>query len=229
MPKKKVTRKELLKSQDEFITFFQRATQFSLKHRKKLLTAGAAILIVLAGAVAIKYYLDYRAEKALSEYSQLFFRIKKMQITSDQDLASVIPILEDFNKKYPRSPSGRQANIQLGAIYFQLHRYDESRKIYEGLLSSLKRGEENLRPFLLDSLAYLHEAQGNLSEAAARWEEVTRLSGVTLKEQAYLNLGRVYKQDNKPDRAREAYQRFIDNFPNSASLNLARAKLDELI
>lgn len=229
MAKKKVSRKELLKSQDEFITFFQRIVEFSLRYQKQLITTGVVILVLLVGTVGFKFYTDLQAKRALNAYAEVISQIRSMEIGSDEDLQNVAAAFEKFREKYPRSPSARQALIQLGSIYFQLKRYEEAKKTYQSLLDTLRHKEENLRPFLLDSLAYVYEAEGNSKDAAAKWEELVRLPGSSLKEQAYLNLGRIYEADHKPNKAREAYQRLIDNFPDSDKLKLAKARLEKLI
>ncbi|MBW2087275.1 MAG: tetratricopeptide repeat protein [Deltaproteobacteria bacterium] len=229
MVKKKLTRKELLSQSDEFMTQTQRVISFVGRHPGKFIIGAAAALALLLTVMGIKVYMDRHTGQALAAYSEALAQANRLKSRDNkgagEEIEAVLDALERVSTKYARTTPGRLVLLDLGTLYFHLKRYDEARYTYKKCLKVLKPEEESLRPFILDSLAYTYEAQNKLTEAAAQWEEIVRLPGNLLKEEAFLSLGRVYEALNEPEKAGEAYRQLIDRFPDSPHFSLASFKL----
>ena len=69
---KKITRKELLKEPDQFITFSGRLIAFGQRYGRQLTYAVVALLVLLAGYTAVRYFIaraENRAFALLDQYS----------------------------------------------------------------------------------------------------------------------------------------------------------------
>jgi len=68
--KKRVTRKQLLKEPDEFMTTTGKLIRIVQTYQKRILyTIGAMVLVLLVG-VGVRYYTDVREKKAFSLFEQ---------------------------------------------------------------------------------------------------------------------------------------------------------------
>ena len=63
MAKKKVTRKELLKESDEFLTFSSRAIVFAREHSRHFQYVGIGIVVIILLYLGINTYLNYINKK----------------------------------------------------------------------------------------------------------------------------------------------------------------------
>ena len=232
MARKRIARKELLSQTDEFITLTQRVLNFVAAYLNYFIIGALVVLIVLLGVVGTRYYLIQKAKKAANAYAEALAEIPesidKNNPADTRAIEAAIQALEQVRKSYANSAPGRNALLDLGALYYHLDQYAKAREAYQTYLQDLRPEEEDLRPLLLDSLAHTYEAENKPAEAVSLWEKITHLPQGFLKEEAWFNLGRVYETMNQPDKAREAYQKLIEQFPESANIKMAKTRLQQL-
>lgn len=225
MAQKKITRKELLKSPDEFLTFSEKVFTFIRGRSRQFITAGIVTAILVIVAVGVNYYLNLTSGRALAAYDKAVSGLAPEKGFDPQRAETAVRDLEKINSSYSRYAPGRHALLDLGSLYYKLGQLDKAQNAYQNFLDSLRTEEKHLKPMLLDSLAYIFEAQGEYAQAEARWNEVLGLSGRLMKEDAYLGLGRIFLAQKMNEKAKQIYQRFLNNFPNSSSAALVKTKL----
>lgn len=232
MARKKITRKELLSQTDEFITLTDRVIRFVLANRTWFLTGLAVVIIAAVAVVGWRAYRDRQARVAQTAYDEALALAPQAQNmeseAAEKRMMAAIKAMEEVRQKYPGSAPGRLVLLDLGALYYHLEKYDEAKKAYQAFLKTIGSGDKDLRPLVLNSLAYIHEVQNDPAGAVKLWEEITQGPVDLLKDEAWFNLGRAYTALKQPDKAKQAYQQLIDKFPDSPHLPLARAKLAEL-
>lgn len=228
MAEKKISRKELLKAPDEFLTFSERVFIFVRDNSKKVFTGVALIVAAVVITVGVLSYLEIQSSRAAEAYATAVARLPVNGEFEPQKAEAAVIELEKVADSFSSHSSGRCALLDLGALYFKLGKHDQSLTAYQRFLDSIKPEEVSLKPLVLDSLAYVYEAKGEPAQAAARWEALIGLQGLMLKEQAYLNLARVSNELGRPDQARQAYQKLLAEFPNSAQAVLAKAQMAAL-
>lgn len=225
MAQKKISRKELLRTPDEFLTFSQKVFQYVSDNTKKVVILASLAVALVILTLGTKWYLGYTAGQALAAYTHALAQLPADKDFDPQKAEAATQGLENLIASYPRTPQARDALLELGALYYRLNRFEKSREAYEKFLEGLRPEEESLKPLILDSLAQVFEAKGDPKQAAERWEQILTLPGELLKDQAYLGLGRVYLALGRKDKAKKAYQDLLSSHPQSASASLAEAKL----
>ncbi len=229
MAKKKITRKQLLNTQDEFLTYSQKAFSFAVAHSNQFYIGLIVVMALALAIMGVKYYYDRQAREALVAYDQALAQVALIQNVNGeenkQEIEAAIQALEYVRNAFSRSKPGRFVQLDLGALYFHLERYDQAKDSYQTFLKNLKHEEDYLKPLILDSLAYINEAEKDLEKAAARWEEVTKLADEFLKEEAFFNLGRIYEAQNHKEKAIKTYEKLISDYPDSSNIAWVKAKL----
>jgi tetratricopeptide (TPR) repeat protein len=77
------------------------------------------------------------------------------------------------------------------------------------------------------ALAASYEGQGDFGKAIDALQKILSSSEPSFKEQATLNLARVYGLSNQSEKAKETLKEFIEKYKNSPFLSMAKARLHE--
>ncbi len=172
--------------------------------------------------------MAYSDKQAMLAYGQAMELIDPGGEFDPQKAEATVKALEDLTKEYGRHSAAHTALLDLGRLNYQLKKYPPAREAYQKFLDKLDPEEENLKPLVLDSIAYVFEAEGNLEQAIANWQAITSLPDNLLKEEAYMSLGRVYQAAGRTEDSKKSYLDLIAEFPESSSAQLAKIKLQNL-
>lgn len=116
----KVNRKELLRKQDEFLTFTEKAVKWAKRNRRGLFIGLGATLTVLVLALSVFSYNRYQHKQAAMAYGQVFYM---QQLAQAQDAPGGMEMLiqnyRSFCEDYGSSQAGLQARQCLGSLYMQ--------------------------------------------------------------------------------------------------------------
>lgn len=228
MTPKKLTRKELLKTPDEFLTLSDRTFHFIREHSKQFINIGFIVLAVVVLGFAINWYLNSQTARALAAYNQAAMEIPPESEYDAGEVQQAISALEGVVKEWNAKQPTQYALLDLGRLYYRAGEYDKSLDAYQKFLATISKSDDPLRYYVLDSIAYAYEAKGELDKAVESWNKIVALPGKLLKEEAYLGLGRIYQALNKKSEAAKAYQSYLTEYPNSPRAVLAKAKQAEL-
>jgi tetratricopeptide (TPR) repeat protein len=228
MAKEKVTRKELLKSPDEFMTVSARAILYVKEHAKPFKIAGGILVGAALVYLGANYYLNYANRKGQEAYDAAFYELAKIkEIKADDE--TVKKSEELFNKvitDHGLSKASRLAPPQIAHLKFLEKKYDEAIRLYQ---TYLKEVPENTvyHSLALMALAASYEGQGDFGKAVETLLKILSSSEPSFKEQATLNLARVYGLSKQPDKAKETLKEFIEKYKNSPFLSMAKARLND--
>lgn len=222
----KVSRKELLKKPDEFITFSARAISFAREHTRYFSYFGIVATGLLLIYLGTYTYLKHINKKGQEAYNIAYYSmVKNMGQEINQDeLKKAEEIFKKVTDKYGKSKASRLAIPELAYVKFLKTEYDEAISLYRQFLDSLSDSDP-YQPLAKMALAVCYEEKGELEKAAQILEQITSGQDDFFKEQAMLSLSRVYRLSNKVEKSNEILKEFIDKFKTSSFLPLAKAYL----
>ncbi|MGE5842985.1 MAG: tetratricopeptide repeat protein [Deltaproteobacteria bacterium] len=228
MVKEKLTRKELLKSPDEFLTVSGRAILYVKEHARPFKVTG----YILAGAalvyLGVNYYLNYANRKGQEAYSSAYYEVIKLKdVKAD---AEALSKSEELFKKvmtdHGLSKASRLAPPQIAHLKFLEKNYAEAIRLYQDYLKEVPENTVYHSLALL-ALAASYEGQGDFGKAVEALRKIILSSEPAFKEQATLNLARVYGLSKQPDKAKETLQEFLEKYKNSPFQSMAKARLND--
>jgi len=228
MVKEKMTRKELLKGPDEFLTVSGRAILYVKEHAKPFKVAGYVLVGAALVYLGVNYYLNYADRKGQEAYDAAYYEVIKVKEIKADDEA--LKKSEELFKKvitdHGLSKASRLAPTQVAHLKFLEKKYDEAITLYQAFL---KEVPENTvyRSLALLALAASYEGQGDFGKAIEALQKILSSSENSFKEQATLTLARVYGLSNQPEKAKETLKEFIEKYKNSPFLSMAKARLNE--
>jgi tetratricopeptide (TPR) repeat protein len=216
--KKTISRKELLKKPDEFITTSNKIANWVTAHYQKVIWGGALVVLV-AGA-----FFGYRAYAAHQEKQGREAYFSSMELT---DINQKIKKLATVTADYPRTQGAQKAWISLGHLYYQQKDFTQAMNAYRSALNQGKLPTE-IQSLITESLAYVLEEKGDLKGAVETFGKLLQGTDPLLKENAHLNLARVYVKSGQTKEAKTTYQDFLKAFPNSIYAPLVRDRLAKM-
>ena len=228
MAKKKVTRKQLLKEPDEFLTFSGRAALFIREHSRPFKVLGVAVAAGLLIYLGITTFVGYINKKGQTAYNTAYYILAE-NANPEKDAEALKESAELFQKvidKYGMSKVSRLALPELAYLRMAEKKYDEAIGLYLEFLDKVPDNSPYQSLARL-ALAACYEANGELESAIESLSQVVDGPNDFFKEQAMLSLARVYRLDNQKDRSKKILEEFLEKYKSSPFLPIAKAHLAE--
>ena len=229
MAQKKITRKELLKETDEFMTFSDRAALFVKEHLRQFKYLGIAIGACILIYLGINTYMNHINKKGQNAYNTAYYAVEK-DIKPDEYQKHIKQSEESFNQvldKYGLSKVSKLVLPQLAYIKFLKNEYDEAIPLYEEFSNGLPDNTP-YQSLTKIGLAASYEAKGELKKAIEILKQIMNGPDNFFKELAMMSLARVYRLANQENMSKEILKEFIEKFKSSPYMPIAKAHLNKL-
>ena len=220
---KKVTRKELLKEPDQFITFSGRLIAFGQRYRRQLTYAGMSVLALLVVFTAARYFIarsENRAFVLLDQYSAQYRQALSAK-GAEPAMEMVRQGFETLIDDYGSRTAGHLARIRYGDICYAAGRYERAVALYTQALSDFS-DEPFYRVLILNSLGYATWQNGDSAQAITFFQQVAETADAPMKDQALFALADLNAGLGKSEPSRDALRKLLDGFPDSDYARVAR-------
>jgi len=223
---KRVTRKQLLKEPDEFITTTGRIIQWGQQHARQLTVAGGIIAILLVLVTAYRYYDNWVENKAFLLLDELVLKYETEKSSSDAMLAyqSTQEDFENLIRKYDKTDGGRIAMFVFAGISNDVGDADRAIEHYEASLKFFE-SDPTYRNFILSGLGYAYEKNKDVSKAVSYFRQIADGSDPAVIDLALFNLGRLYQQMGDTEKSVAAYTRLTTDYADSIYYEVAKEKV----
>ncbi len=223
---KKVSRKELLKEPDEFLTFSSKMLNYVMANKKPLIGIAGGILLLLI-IVATIQYVGYRSEnRAFALLGEVWGRYEAA--LEEKTPAEAYGLVEaDFRRlldDYGGTEAGKMGRVMYANVAYEAEKSDQAVKLYRTALAAFE-GDTALRNLILSGLGYAHEQQQAYQAAIDYFEQIVAGESPVLKSEAYYNLGRLYALLDDPGKSREAYEKILSDYGDSIYADLVKDQL----
>ncbi len=230
MARKKVTRKQLLKEPDEFLTLSAKTIQWARANSRRLSWTLAAILLVAIVFSAVRFFSARAEARSLALFDQhktVYEALLKKDGTPQKAWEKVKPSLETLIKKYSGKNGAKMATVFYADISYRAAKYDEAIKLYLRALDDY-RDEPVIHDLIVCSLAYAYQGKKDYPSAEKYFQQVVNGPRPTLKPEALFNLATLYAQNGDAAKEKEVLQKIIAEYDNSTYAPVAREKLASL-
>ena len=225
-PKKRVTRKELLKKPDEFITFSGKLIQFISTHKSKLSVGLAclfSILLIVSGIRLLSNRQENKAFEALEAgvagYNALIQTKgpREAYLGTEKDFQNIL-------KKYSRKKGGMLARVFFANICYDGGQFDRAIGLYKQSLEDFT-DNPSIKNLILYGLGYAHEGKNESRAAVKYFEMIATGDDPVMKEDAYFNLGRLYHDLGNGSKSKAYFEKIVSDYTGSLYLELVKERL----
>lgn len=216
MAKGTISRKQLLKEPDQFISFSGRLIAFGRSHRNAILIGAGCILALLLIATAVNHLTERKERQAADAYRRLLAAYAAVREAGDPKTAyeRISADAEAYFERFGGTQAAKLARITVGDISYEGGDADTAIRMYRHALDEI--GETSaLKPVILNGLGHAHMAKGNDAEAIRYFEMIVSDDEKTLQAGALFNLAHLYAAAGNAAKSDAAYQRLLTEFPDS--------------
>ena len=226
MAKKKVSRKELLKQEDEFITLSQRMISFLVDHKKQFITGFSIFFSVLILIAGIRYFSEKAERTSFLLLSQVLgaYEEKKAETDPKEALAAVEADFQKLLKKYSGKEGAAMGRVFLGGIYLEAQEPKKALAVYEQALEDFDP-QDPIHYRIVSAMGYAREADGDLAGAATDFQKVADAVPALSKDLALFNLGRIYEALGDKEKSLAAFKKLVSDYQDSLYIEVAREKV----
>jgi outer membrane protein assembly factor BamD (BamD/ComL family) len=226
MAKKKISRKELLKQQDEFLTLSEKAINYAKSHVKQLEYLGIALgVLVLLFFGGYSYY-KYINKKGQETYNKAY-EIFKEGFKPDLNLVDIKKSGEAFEKvinRYGLSKAARLALPEDAYVKFLDKDYDGAISLYRKFLDKVS-GNYRYESLARLALAACYEQKGELATAIVTLKPILSEEGNPFREPALVLLARLYRLNHQEAEKEKVIKEFMKTYKDSPFLPMIKAHL----
>jgi len=224
--RKKLSRKELLKKPDEFISITGRVIRWVRQYQNQLMISVGAVFLVALLYVAYQY-VDTRAEeKAFAALHRVMTTYEKTRAEKDAAAAytRTHEDFEDLIQRYKRRKGGEIARLVYAQMSYAAGDVEQAISLYEAALKDV--GPHSLyRNLLLSSLGYAYEKQADFGRAVQYFEKIVQGNTPLMKDVALFSLGRLYARLGDAAKSEAAYDQLAQSYPDFIYQEMVREKL----
>ena len=223
---RRITRKQL--KEDEFVSTVDRLIRQFGEYWKQAVAALGALLVVVFVWWAVAQWSGSQADAASAKLAEAVSTYEEAVAQGGTgDIAAAEAGFNEVVDQYGRTVSADIARLYQARIKLGKGQTDEAKTILVRL-ADRHEGDPLGRLAALD-LVRLRTASGQGAEVAVELEKMVVGRDARLpRDVALFELGEVFVAEQKPDQAREYYQKLVDEFPESPYVSQARQRLNEL-
>lgn len=224
--KKRVTRKQLLKEPDEFLTFSAKALKFAVEYKTQVTWAISGLFGIIVTITAINYFLNTAENRAFDMLDQSMAKYNEI-LEAGGPIEAADDVGSDFQmilEKYQGRKGGRFARLIYADICFKAGKMDKSIELYQLALEDFA----SMQPYknlILNSLGMAYEEKQEYASAVEYLERITTTAEKLMKNESLFALGRIYAAMGQKEKSTAAYNQLIEEYPGSPNVEIARDKV----
>lgn len=220
-----MTRKQLLKEPDEFITFSGKLIQFGMRYKTQL-TYVAAILVGLIVVVSGYRFFSIRSENNAETLLNQAVAKYQTALNGQDSEKAYQTVSEDFQlilNKYGSKNSGKIARVIFANICFDAGDYAKAIELYRQSLEDFKKHAFMIN-LIRNDLGYAHEQLNDIPMAVSYFEKIAENQEPILRDDALFNLGVLYENSGDHQKSADAFQRIITEHPDSMYIEMVKER-----
>jgi tetratricopeptide (TPR) repeat protein len=221
---KKVTRKELLKEPDEFLTLSSRFIGWAARHRREINTAVSAVLALALVVSGYLYYENRQEAQAGVLFGQALAKYDRLAADQAKAVREVSPDFRRITGEYGGTSNGRMAALVYANLCYQAGDFAQAAELYK---TSLDRfADQPLIHFqILKSLGYTYEGLKEPAAALPYFERALAVADKALQDDLLFQIGDLAARLGNKAKSEETFKRLLSEFGDSPYANLVRPRV----
>lgn len=221
----KLTRKQLLKEPDEFITFSGKLIQWITTYKQQAAVVAGIVVALLVATAGYQAYLHHAENKASELLTESLDQYQTAMKANDPVKAyqavekSFTRILDDYSARR----MGKIAAIEFANICYRAGEFDKAIPLYQTALEGFNT--PFYKNLILSCLGYSYDGKKDYESAVKYFEMLTTSADASFKDLSLYNLAMVYEQMGNKEKSKAMFARITTEFPNSIYIEIAKEKI----
>ena len=226
MAKGAITRKQLLKEPDQFITFSSRLIAFGQSHSRPLMITAGCLLAAVLILVTINQISNRNENKASELVRQAVAKYSAALQDTDAKAAfeRVKPDFSEIFDRFGSKDATKVARISFGNMSYAAGDADTAIAMYQDALKDIGQ-TASLKNIVLNGLGYAYVLKENYPEAIRYFEMLAEDDQKLMKDGALFNLALLYGATGNTERSKAYYEQLLAEFPAGMYKDLVKEKI----
>lgn len=226
MAKKVVTRKQLLKEPDRFISFSGKLIAFGRSNLKSILIATGVVVALLLVVVAVRQISDRNERRAseMVESAVAKYSAALQDTTPETAYERVKPDFEILFDEYGGKQATKIARIVYGDISYNAGDADTAVAMYKRALDDFDQ-YAGLKNVILSGLGHAFQMKKAYPSSIQYFSMISQGTDNTLKSDALFNLAGLYEIAGEKEKSAAMYEQLLADFPGNQYEALIREKV----
>ena len=220
----KVSRKQFLKGEDQFLTTSQKVSAYMSEHGPLMLTSAGVIIVLFALVAGYRYNQQMQDMRMENLYYQMVeINKEKSGKKPDNPIGELQKLLDQFQE----GPQKIRASLLLAEEYYQDEQYDKAITLYSEI-SDQSGGTELSGQLAKIGLAYSHEGKKDYKKAAEIYKSIVgNANGYPLFDM-YIGLARCYELNNDNKNALTTLREVENKFQSHPQIDSVKRRIAKL-
>jgi TolA-binding protein len=219
MSPRRITKKEM--KEDKLVTTAFKLQEWIQKHLNQVLMFGGGVVLL-----AIVGFFIFSSKASRNKEAASLFGKATLEFQSG-NASQAITDLNTVMEKYGGTQNGSQATFYLATAYYYAKDYAKSQAIFQRFIEKYKED-----PLLLASaqagIAECYVEKGDFQGAGDNFLKAVSIKPDGLVASQYLfSAGQAYLKANQKEKAKEVFDKLIDQYPDSREAYKAKEQLAE--
>lgn len=215
--KRRVNKKEL--KHDPLLDSVLKAQTFYEKNRNSLTYSVIGVVAVILIVMWVFAVMDETEQEAITLLGKAQVEYDQFNFTKARDFLNVLI------EGYSGTDAAEQGTFLLANLNFNENKFEEAQRLFEDFVGGYS-GSDILLASGYAGIAACQEEQKNYADAAENYMKAYSVAGDFVKAADYLYLaGLCYQNANDTSKARETFQKIIDDYPDSPKKYDAQTQL----
>lgn len=222
-----LARKKELEQPDKFVTVSSQLLAFGKTYLNQILIGIGVFFALIVFAAGYRYFADRTEAKASAMLAATVAVYEEAVLSKGpvdalkQAEAQFVSVVDDF----AGTTAGQTARLKLVNAYSAAGEYDKA--IVSGKQSLEELASESpLMPFVISTLAYAFEAEGDLKQALQYFKQLAALdAGTSLKADAWYHQGLIHTAMGNAAESKAAFQKIADDYPDFQYIGIVKEQL----
>jgi len=220
----KVTRKEILKTPDQFLTFTERVVHYWADRQPTLVAIGVGLMLIVFGVVGLEAMQNSNAEAQ----ETLLLKMNEARTADDKDSTRVS--IDELEKIYNQVDSGvykQRAGLILADALYDEKKYAEAEKLYRSILDETQKGDTQYQVAKVGVASSL-EGKKEYKKAIETYRSLVDDPQSASYMEVYFSLARCYELDGDTQGALMVLRQMQNKFQGRAQLSRVDQRIQEL-
>jgi len=215
--KKKISRKELLKAPDEFLTVTSKIFKYVEEHKTAVVSVAVVFFLVLTGIAGFRYVSQKSDSKAFAMLQNAVNRYRKVLSESSPEKA-LDRVAGDFRQiieNYPGQNGGKLAGVFYANIQYRAGKFTEAAELYADVLERFDKASP-IRDLIISGLGHCSLCRNDTDDAFHFFNMTASASdNIFMKDEALFLLGCLHARNGERDQSQAAFKRIVSDFHES--------------
>lgn len=231
MVEKKITRKELLKEPDEFMTSSGRVFQYAQNNPRVIILVCAVAVIAALVSFGVNTYLNQRQVQSHELFETAHREYEASMVSAEagtpEKLEKLLAQFEMVAKDYPSLPAGEMALLYSGHVLYRKGDYQAALDKYTQMQSTnlVKSG---LGPLAMYHIAMARLALKEYDQALTLFDQLSKDINSPYRREAHASIARIYEMVGKNKEAVQAYRQYLKMFPEAPDAVFIKTRIADL-